>query len=61
MNKGIHTYLEEYVKRPDPQFAVLIKGEWGCGKTHFVREWIKDWEQTVNENVLEPIYVSLYG
>lgn len=61
MNKGIKTYLEEYVKRPDPQFAVLIKGEWGCGKTHFINEWIKECEQKKSDKVLKPIYISLYG
>lgn len=25
---------------PDPQYAVLLKGKWGCGKTHFINHWI---------------------
>lgn len=57
MNSGIKNYLNEYVKQPDPQFAVLIKGDWGCGKTYFIKNWI----EKQSPEVLTPIYVSLYG
>lgn len=47
---------------PDPQYAVLLKGKWGCGKTHFINHWIDAYKgNPTTEQVLEPIYVSLYG
>lgn len=47
---------------PDPQYAVLLKGKWGCGKTHFINHWIDAYQkQDAEDKVLEPVYVSLYG
>lgn len=47
---------------PDPQYAVLLKGKWGCGKTHFINHWIDTYQkQEAEDKVLEPVYVSLYG
>ena len=47
---------------PDPQYAVLLKGKWGCGKTHFINHWIDAYKgNPTTEQVLESIYVSLYG
>lgn len=47
---------------PDPQYAVLLKGKWGCGKTHFINHWIDAYKgNPATEQVLESIYVSLYG
>ena len=42
----------------------MLTGEWGCGKTYLVKEWIKDTFKRPEANsdvVLEPIKVSLYG
>lgn len=47
---------------PDPQYAVLLKGKWGCGKTHFINHWIDAYKgNPTTGQVLESIYVSLYG
>lgn len=64
MNKLILQFLSEYIDNPDPQYAVMLKGKWGCGKTHFVKEWLKSFEhKDPEENIitLEPIYISAYG
>lgn len=63
MNENITEYLNKYVNNPDPQYAVMLKGKWGCGKSFFIQKWLKGYKETVadNELVLEPIYVSLYG
>lgn len=66
MNKLITDFLNEYYINPDPQYAVFLKGRWGCGKTHFIKKWLKQYKNgdTAEESVtitLEPIYVSLYG
>lgn len=62
MNGNIVNFLNGYMMNPDPQYAVLLKGKWGCGKTHFINHWIDAYKgNPTTEQVLEPIYVSLYG
>ncbi len=66
MNKHITEYLNDYVRLTNPQFAVLITGKWGCGKTYYIKNLLKQWESEFNYEddksiVLKPIYVSLNG
>lgn len=62
MNENIVNFLNGYMLNPDPQYAVLLKGKWGCGKTHFINHWIDTYQkQEAEDKVLEPVYVSLYG
>lgn len=62
MNENIVNFLNGYMMNPDPQYAVLLKGKWGCGKTHFINHWIDAYKRNpTTEQVLESIYVSLYG
>ena len=37
-NKHIKEFLNYYIELPNPQYAVLRKGKWGSGKTHFINE-----------------------
>ena len=60
MNEDIIRFLDEYKDDPDPQYAVLLDGKWGCGKTFFIKSWL-DTFQTENEDELAPMYVSLFG
>jgi len=46
MNKHIENYLDLYLEREDVEYATLLTGKWGCGKTYFiknytVRRWLK--------------------
>ena len=53
-DKEIINILDEYVSNPKKNYAVLIDGEWGCGKTYFIKnEYIK--------NDKNKLYISLYG
>lgn len=62
MNENIVNFLNGYMMNPNPQYAVLLKGKWGCGKTHFINHWIDAYKgNPTTEQVLESIYVSLYG
>ena len=66
MNELITNFLNDYYMNPDPQYAVFLKGHWGCGKTHFIKSWLQHYKkcETVEDAVtitLEPIYVSLFG
>ena len=63
MNGRIFQYLLHYAENPDPRYAVMLKGRWGCGKSFFVCNWLDKYKEKYlkGENSLEPIYVSLYG
>lgn len=63
-NEEIIKFLNEYVEIPNPQYAVMLKGAWGCGKTFFVQQWIKTLKNgDVEKDELnwKPIYISLFG
>src|SRR5262249_10943439 len=47
-----------YLDTPHTDYAVMIDGEWGSGKTHFWRNTIERRLVTQKKKVL---YVSLYG
>lgn len=32
MNENIVNFLNGYMMNPEPQYAVFLKGKWGCGK-----------------------------
>lgn len=67
MNEDIIRFLNEYAKLPSPQYAVLLRGKWGCEKTYFVKNWLAEFDKSnklpANENSIELklIYVSLFG
>jgi hypothetical protein len=58
-NQHISQFLDYYCaeKLLNPQYAVLLKGKWGSGKTHFINEY----KDKLKENKQRYIYVSLYG
>jgi hypothetical protein len=59
-NKYIDEFLNYYVddeKLKNPQYAVLLKGKWGSGKTHFINKY-KKYLDTIGQKY---IYISLYG
>lgn len=63
-NSHIKAYLEYYISLENPQYAVMLKGPWGCGKTYFIKRLISEWtENESNTEILKlnPIYVSLNG
>lgn len=64
MNDHIIEYLNYYINIDNPQYAVLLIGNWGCGKTYFIKEIVKTWKEPeeLNDKVsIRPIYVSLNG
>jgi len=54
--KQIVELLIQYVNMEKTNYAILIDGEWGCGKTYFIKN-------TVFSKITSkrPIYISLYG
>lgn len=65
MNENIKKFLDDYMRNPDPQYAVMLTGRWGCGNTFFVNQWLKNLEVSDEDReeviYLKPIYVSVYG
>jgi hypothetical protein len=57
-NSHIEDFLNYYcaLKSP-PEYAVLLKGKWGCGKTWFIKKYCEKLKAD-GQNYL---YVSLYG
>jgi len=56
-NQHISQFLDYYINLSNPQYAVLLKGKWGSGKTHFINKY----KDKLKENKQRYIYVSLYG
>ncbi|WP_100144100.1 P-loop NTPase fold protein [Shewanella carassii] len=57
INKHIVDNLDYYLSLPSPEYAFLLCGEWGVGKTHFIDAYIKN---KSGEN-LKLIKISLFG
>lgn len=54
INQNIENYLDNYLAKDDTQYATLLTGKWGCGKTYFIKEYMKKYQDRL-------IYVSLFG
>lgn len=68
MNETVKTNIERYIADIDPQYAILISGTWGTGKTFFIQRWITQYMNECNgevqnedERILPPIRISLFG
>lgn len=60
MHPFIENYLSDYIASPNQDFAVMIVGEWGSGKTFFIEDYIaRNLKKCKNKP--EAIYVSLNG
>ena len=66
-NEHIKKFLDEYLAKSSNDYAVLITGCWGSGKTYFVSQYmggkkvhkVRDWlMDSVNRTV---VYISLFG
>lgn len=58
LNRHIEEFLDYYCNlKNSPEYAVLLKGSWGCGKTWFIKNYFKKLEKFKKKY----LYVSLYG
>lgn len=62
VNSHIAEYLDYYCRLTHaPGFAVLLKGEWGSGKTWFITRFINTYRENHKEEAKKCLYISLYG
>ena len=62
--KEIITEIERYLSDTSYNYAVMIDGDWGCGKTYFVKNGLFkaiDGHEAGTEQHRTPKYISLYG
>lgn len=57
-SKYIVEVFEDYLKTEKTNYALLINGAWGSGKTHF---WKNTLTEKISINEFKPIYISLNG
>lgn len=54
--------LEEYINLPKCDGAFYIDGKWGCGKTHFIKGFLKEMGNSYKDKLVPfSTYVSLFG
>lgn len=53
--------LINYIYNTKINYALLLSGTWGCGKTFFIKEFIKELKQKNELSKINVIYISLYG
>lgn len=56
--------VEEYIRKPYTDYAIMINGDWGSGKTHFWNNKLRKRIEIISNNKGEnykTIYISLYG
>ena len=58
MYEEINRIIEAYRAADNTDYAILLNGEWGCGKTYYVEHELKDIVQKSGGTF---IYVSLHG
>ncbi len=55
-NDHITKYLDYYLSIPEsPEFAIMLRGNWGSGKTWFLKKYLEERKEK------DYLYVSLYG
>ncbi|QUM81157.1 hypothetical protein HWV01_13105 [Moritella sp. 5] len=57
VNKHTTENLDYYLKLTSPEYAFLLCGEWGVGKTHFIDKYIEN----QNSEELQLVKISLFG
>ncbi len=56
VNQHINDFLDYYLNLNEPQYAVLLSGKWGSGKTFFINQMTVEYQNTKNI-----VKVSLFG
>lgn len=57
INNSIIDNLNYYLEIENPEYAFLVSGEWGIGKTHFINNYIN----SISNDKIKIIKISLFG
>lgn len=58
-DENLEKNLDDYLNINKPDFAVMINGRWGTGKTYFIKQYMR--KKRKQKFFFTPTYVSLYG
>ena len=58
-NQHITESLDHYLQDLNMKLAVMLTGDWGAGKTHFIKDFIEKKNKNINDNKI--LYLSLFG
>ena len=58
-NENIIEFLDYYIGKQSPKYAVLLSGKWGSGKTYFINDYIKNKKK--DESNPKFAKISLFG
>lgn len=58
MNENINDIISNYLKMDNIDYALLLNGPWGCGKTYYIENQLKE---IVEKEKFIFIYISLNG
>jgi len=58
MNEHIEENLKHYISMKNPEYAVLLSGKWGSGKTYFINKYVEDFG---SDDKIKFIKISLFG
>lgn len=63
LNNHIIDNLNYYLNTNTPEYAFMITGGWGAGKTHFIESFIKEYNKNAidNQSGNKIIKISLFG
>ena len=67
LNEHVDAFLNYYLNDcVEPDFAVLLKGKWGCGKSYYIKNYLNTHGLVIKNNFTEEqknvvLYLSLYG
>jgi len=62
LNSHVEKNLDDYCKLPHPPgFSVLLKGQWGCGKTWFIKKYYEKLNQTKEKSILYQSVPIVWG
>lgn|GEM_PF-4675994 len=60
-DESIIEIIKDYLDDEKMKYALLMNGEWGCGKTYFIKEQlVLNLKNSPNYNALNIFYISLY-
>ncbi|MFV0352345.1 MAG: P-loop NTPase fold protein [Oscillospiraceae bacterium] len=60
-NEQIITIVNDYLTLDIYNYAIMINGGWGSGKTYFIKQVLFPALEEKSQIKRKPIYVSLYG